>query len=101
MGIGAVVVLAIVLIALAWFFLPSRSSGEVVRKERPDVDGVYCGPEEKVRMIDRDQLEAAAAPVAWDEEPFAVIRTALTRLERRELGMRGALQAREEDETDG
>jgi beta-lactam-binding protein with PASTA domain len=56
MGIGAIVVLAIVLIALAWFFLPSRSSAGVVRKERPDVDEIE---------LERAEREVQEAP---DEE---------------------------------
>jgi beta-lactam-binding protein with PASTA domain len=32
------VVVAVMLIALAWFFWPSRSVGGVIRKGRPEVD---------------------------------------------------------------
>ena len=37
---GTIVVSAVLLALLAWFFWPSRSAPGVVRKERPDVDEI-------------------------------------------------------------
>ena len=51
-----VVVIGILLIALAWFFWPSRSVTGVVRKERPDVDEIE---------LERAEREVQEAP---DEE---------------------------------
>ena len=53
MEIGTIAVLAIALIALAWFFWPSNKSGEVVRKERPDVDEIE---------LERAEREVQEAP---------------------------------------
>ena len=56
METGTIAVLAIALIALAWFFWPSSKSGEVVRKDRPDVDAIE---------LERAEREVQEAP---DEE---------------------------------
>ena len=53
MAVGAVI--AVLVIALAWFFWPSKS-GEVVRKDRPDVDELE---------LERAEREVQEAP---DEE---------------------------------
>jgi beta-lactam-binding protein with PASTA domain len=38
MGGGAVVVVAIVVIALGWFFWPGKEAPRATRRDRPDVD---------------------------------------------------------------
>lgn len=52
---GTLVVIAVLLVALAWFFWPSRSvpGGGVMRKERPDVDEIE---------LERAEREVQEAP---------------------------------------
>ncbi|HET9386923.1 MAG TPA: hypothetical protein VFO67_17450 [Gemmatimonadales bacterium] len=50
---GTLVVIAALLVALAWFFWPSRSGAGVVRKERPDVDEIE---------LERAEREVQEAP---------------------------------------
>ena len=50
MAVGIVV--AVLLIALAWFFWPSKSVAGVIRKERPDVDEI------ELERAERDVQEA-------------------------------------------
>jgi beta-lactam-binding protein with PASTA domain len=50
---GTVVVVAVLLLALAWFFWPSKSVPGVVRKERADVDEI------ELERAEREVQEAA------------------------------------------
>jgi hypothetical protein len=50
---GTIVVIAVLLLALAWFFWPGRSVPGVVRKERPDVDEI------ELERAEREVQEAA------------------------------------------
>jgi beta-lactam-binding protein with PASTA domain len=60
---GTLVVIAILLIALAWFFWPSRSVPGVVRKERPDVDEI------ELEQAEREVQEAANDETVRDWGP--------------------------------
>lgn len=50
---GTLVVIAILLAALAWFFWPAKSSAGIVRKARPDVDEI------ELERAERDVQEAS------------------------------------------
>ena len=50
---GTVVVIAVLLALLAWFFWPSKSASGVIRKERPDVDEI------ELERAEREVQEAA------------------------------------------
>ena len=50
---GTIVVIAVLLIALAWFFWPSKATSDVVRKERADVDRI------ELERAEREVQEAA------------------------------------------
>jgi beta-lactam-binding protein with PASTA domain len=60
---GTLVVIAILLIALAWFFWPSRSVPGVVRKERPDVDEI------ELEQAEREVQDAANDETVRDWGP--------------------------------
>jgi len=47
------IVVAVLLVVLAWFFWPSKSAPGVVRKERPDVDEIE---------LERAEREVQEAP---------------------------------------
>jgi len=60
---GTIVVIAVLLVALAWFFWPSRSVAGVVRKHRPDVDEI------ELERAERDVQEAANEDTVRDWGP--------------------------------
>jgi hypothetical protein len=60
---GTIVVSAILLIALTWFFWPSRSAPGVVRKERPDVDEI------ELERAEREVQDAANDETVRDWGP--------------------------------
>jgi len=60
---GTIVVIAVLLVALAWFFWPSRSVAGVVRKQRPDVDEI------ELERAERDVQEAANEDTVRDWGP--------------------------------
>jgi beta-lactam-binding protein with PASTA domain len=60
---GTIVVIAVLLIALAWFFWPSTSVPGVVRKERPDVDEI------ELERAEREVQEAANDETVRDWGP--------------------------------
>jgi transcriptional regulator with XRE-family HTH domain len=64
----------------------------------PDVDGVYCGdPTDGARLVSRLDLEDAAAPTKWEENPLMAIEQAVVRLRHIERG-RSVLRPKEEEE---
>ena len=60
---GTIAVIAVLLIALAWFFWPSRSASGVIRKERPDVDEI------ELERAEREVQEAANDETVRDWGP--------------------------------
>lgn len=60
---GTILVIAGLLIALAWFFWPSRSAPGAVRKERPDVDEI------ELERAEREVQEAANDETVRDWGP--------------------------------
>lgn len=60
---GTIVVIAVLLVALAWFFWPSRSTRGVIRKERPDVDAI------ELERAEREVQEAASDETVRDWGP--------------------------------
>lgn len=60
---GTIVVIAVLLVALAWFFWPSKSVPGVVRKERPDVDEI------ELERAERDVQEAPNEDTVRDWGP--------------------------------
>jgi len=60
---GTIVVIAVLLVALAWFFWPSRSTPVVIRKERPDVDEI------ELERAEREVQEAANDETVRDWGP--------------------------------
>jgi len=62
---GTVVVVAVLLLALAWFFWPSKSAAGVVRKERADVDEI------ELERAEREVQEAANDESVRDWGPGA------------------------------
>ena len=60
---GTIVVIAVLLVALAWFFWPNRSVSGVVRKERPDVDEI------ELERAEREVQEAANDETVRDWGP--------------------------------
>ena len=60
---GTIVVIAVLLAALAWFFWPTRSLPGVVRKERPDVDEI------ELERAEREVREAPSDETVRDWGP--------------------------------
>lgn len=60
---GPIVVTVVLLVALAWFFWPSRSTPRVIRKERPDVDEI------ELERAEREVQEAADKEAVRDWGP--------------------------------
>ena len=60
---GTIVVIAVLLLALAWFFWPSKAAAGVVRKERADVDEI------ELERAEREVQEAANDETVRDWGP--------------------------------
>ena len=62
---GTIAVVGVLLLLLAWFFWPSRSAGEVIRKDRPDVDEI------ELERAEREVQEAPNEETVRDWGPGA------------------------------
>jgi len=68
---GTIVVIAVLLIALAWFFWPSTSVPGVVRKERTDVDEIELErAEREVQEASNDETVRDWGPGTGQKPPL-------------------------------
>jgi hypothetical protein len=62
---GTIAVVGVLLLLLAWFFWPGRSAGEVIRKDRTDVDEI------ELERAEREVQEAPNEETVRDWGPGA------------------------------